>query len=150
MQRPYWNPYLAGVGLGLTLLFSYVVLGTGLGASGGITRVAATTAHAVAPAAVEGNRWLAGLFADGSPLAHYLVAMLLGTFAGGLLSARAAGRFGVAIERGASASAASPASSGAASSGGSAASSACSSAWAARGTTGAPVEPGWSRSWTSS
>lgn len=103
MQRPYWNPYLAGIGLGLTLLFSYVVLGTGLGASGGITRVAASTAHAVAPAAVEGNRWLAGLFADGSPLAHYLVAMLIGTFAGGLLSARAAGRFGIAIERGASA-----------------------------------------------
>lgn len=100
MARPYWNPYLAGVGLGLTLLFSYVVLGTGLGASGGITRVAATAAHAVAPAAVAGNSWLAGFFADGNPLAHYLVAMLLGTFAGGLLSARAAGRFALAVERG--------------------------------------------------
>lgn len=103
MQRPYWNPYLAGVGLGLTLLFSYVVLGTGLGASGGITRIAAVAAHAVAPAAVEGNAWLGGFFAGGNPLAYYLVAMLLGTFGGGLLSSAAAGRFGVAVERGPSA-----------------------------------------------
>lgn len=100
MQRPYWNPYLAGVGLGLTLLFSYVVLGTGLGASGGITRLAASAAHAVAPAAVEQSPWLGGYFADGSPLAYYLVTMLAGTLLGGLLSAAAAGRVRVTVERG--------------------------------------------------
>lgn len=100
MQRPYWNPYLAGVGLGLTLLFSYAVLGTGLGASGGITRLAASAAHAVAPAAVEQSPWLGSYFADGSPLAYYLVTMLAGTLLGGLLSAAAAGRVRVTIERG--------------------------------------------------
>ena len=31
--RPYWNPYLAGVLLGLTLLATFVVAGQGLGAS---------------------------------------------------------------------------------------------------------------------
>jgi hypothetical protein len=29
------NPYLAGIGLGLTLLVSFLVLGAGLGASSG-------------------------------------------------------------------------------------------------------------------
>lgn len=100
MQRPYWNPYLAGIGLGLTLLFSYVVLGTGLGASGGITRIAASTAHAIAPQTVSGNSYLSGYFEAGSPLAHYLVAMLLGTLVGGFLSAAAANRLGVTVERG--------------------------------------------------
>jgi len=100
MQKPYWNPYAAGVGLGLTLLLSYVVLGTGLGASGGITRIAATAAHAVAPAAVEHNDYLAGYFADGNPLAYYLVTMLVGTLVGGFLSAHVAGRTGLMIERG--------------------------------------------------
>ncbi len=103
MQRPYWNPYLAGIGLGLTLLFSYLVLGTGLGASGGITRIAATAAHAVAPAAVERNDYLAGYFADGNPLAYYLVTMLAGTLLGGFLSAQAAGRVRFGVERGATA-----------------------------------------------
>ena len=98
--RPYWNPYLAGIGLGLVLLFAYVVLGTGLGASGGITRIAATAAHTVAPAAIERSDYLAGYFADGSPLAHYLVLMLVGTLLGGFLSAAAAGRVQPGVERG--------------------------------------------------
>lgn len=104
MTRPFWNPYAAGIGLGLTLLFSYVVLGTGLGASGGITRIAVSAAHAVAPSAVEGSDYLNGYFANGSPLAYYLVTMLVGTLAGGFLSAYNAGRVKLGIERGPTAS----------------------------------------------
>lgn len=99
-ERPYWNPYVAGVGLGLTLVLSYVVLGTGLGASGGIARLAAQAAHGAAPGAVESNAYLGGWFADGSAVRHYLVAMLAGTFAGGFLSALAAGRVRPGVERG--------------------------------------------------
>ena len=33
--RPYWSPYLAGIGLGFTLIASYFLLGGGLGASCG-------------------------------------------------------------------------------------------------------------------
>jgi len=29
--QPYWNPYVAGLGLGLVLLASFVVMGRGLG-----------------------------------------------------------------------------------------------------------------------
>ncbi len=99
-MRPYWNPYLAGIGLGLVLLFAYVVLGTGLGASGGIHRLAATAAHVVAPAAVERSDAFGAWFADGSPLDHYLVTMLLGTLLGGFVSAFAAGRVTPMVERG--------------------------------------------------
>lgn len=104
MQKPYWNPYLAGTGLGLVLLLSYLVLGTGLGASGALTRVAAATAHAIAPAAVENNAYLSGYFTDGGPFANYLVPMLLGVLIGGGLSALAARRTGITIERGPTAS----------------------------------------------
>ncbi|MFO1077076.1 MAG: YeeE/YedE thiosulfate transporter family protein [Planctomycetota bacterium] len=100
MQKPYWNPYLAGIGLGLVLLLSYLVLGTGLGASGALTRIAATTAHAVAPSAVEHNTYLAGYFEGGGPLANYVVPMLVGVLIGGFLSAVAARRTGVVVERG--------------------------------------------------
>ena len=37
----YWNPYMAGVLLGLVLLASYLLAGRGLGASGAFSSVAA-------------------------------------------------------------------------------------------------------------
>ena len=37
----YMNPYLAGIGLGMTLLASFLIMGAGLGASSGIARIAA-------------------------------------------------------------------------------------------------------------
>ena len=97
---PYWNPYVAGVGLGLTLLLAFVTLGAGLGASGAIARTAAAGAHAVAPDAVENNAYLGRWFGEGSPMAHYLVFMAVGVMVGGFLSARAAKRTRVTIERG--------------------------------------------------
>jgi hypothetical protein len=42
MQRDpntFWNPYLAGVALGLVLAATYLVMGSGLGASGGSLRM---------------------------------------------------------------------------------------------------------------
>ena len=96
----FWNPYVAGFGLGLTLLASFVTLGTGLGASGFIARAAAQGAHEVAPKAVEGNGYLGAWFADGPALRHYLVFMGLGVLVGGFLSARAARRAQFAVERG--------------------------------------------------
>jgi uncharacterized membrane protein YedE/YeeE len=98
--QPYWNPFVAGVGLGLTLLLSFVVLGAGLGASGGIARVAAATAHVVAPQAVESNAYMGEWFAGGSPLAYYLVFMGVGAIAGGFLSAWAARRVRPGVDRG--------------------------------------------------
>ncbi len=103
--KPYWNPYVAGVGLGLTLLASYVVLGTGLGASGALARGAAAAAHEAAPAAVLGNAYLGPWFEGQNPLRHYLVAMLGGVFVGGLGSALLARRFRATVERGPNASA---------------------------------------------
>jgi uncharacterized membrane protein YedE/YeeE len=98
--KRYWSPYLAGLGLGVTLLVSYLVLGTGLGASATPARVTAAAANAVAPEAMEDNAYLGGWFADGSPLEHYLVFMTLGVVLGGFLSARAARRIKLGIERG--------------------------------------------------
>ena len=98
--QPFWNPYLAGVGLGLTLLLSFVTLGAGLGASGGLARVAAAAAQTVAPAAVAGNEYLSPWFAEGPVLRHYLVFMGLGVLLGGGISAFAARRTRLVVERG--------------------------------------------------
>jgi uncharacterized membrane protein YedE/YeeE len=100
LARRYSNPYLAGIGLGVVLLVSYLVLGTGLGASATPARAATVALHVVAPEAVEANAYFGGWFREGSPLVHFLVFMTVGVVVGGLISARLAGRVQKGVERG--------------------------------------------------
>ncbi len=97
--RPYSNPYLAGVLLGLVLLASFVVLGAGLGASSGIARIGAWTSMCAAATHTLGCEYF-GAWGE-RPLNYYLVFMLAGTFAGALFSAIQARRVRVQVERGA-------------------------------------------------
>ncbi len=57
MRNPdkYWNPYLAGVAMGLVLLAAYLFVGKGLGASGPALRFATAAVEAVAPAPRRGD-----------------------------------------------------------------------------------------------
>lgn len=100
---PYMNPYLAGIILGLALLASFLVLGAGLGASGGIARLGAFVEGCILPGHVSASAYF-GQWGS-QPLQYYLVFMLLGTLAGGLFSALLANRVGLRLERGRSASA---------------------------------------------
>jgi len=99
--QPYWNPYLAGLGLGLVLLLSYVLLGTGLGASGAFARGLYSIMHLFAPEAMESNSYMGKYFANGvNPLNNSLVFVVLGVFVGGLISGLMAGRVGKFVEKG--------------------------------------------------
>lgn len=100
--KPYWNPYLAGFGLGLVLLASFVIMGRGLGASGAFTTAVATAVHRVAPAHAEGNAFYVEYLGDGSrsPLKDWLVFEVLGVFVGGFLSGVLANRLKLTVEKG--------------------------------------------------
>ncbi|MFL5619169.1 MAG: YeeE/YedE thiosulfate transporter family protein [Gemmatimonadaceae bacterium] len=102
--KAYADPYLAGVGLGLVLLASFVLAGRGLGASGAFATAAAASVHAVAPDAVTGNTFLAEHLGTGGPLRDWLVVEILGVIVGGFVSAALAGRLALRMERGAHAS----------------------------------------------
>jgi uncharacterized membrane protein YedE/YeeE len=100
--KPYWNPYLAGVGLGLTLLAAFVIMGRGLGASGGFT-----TAVSYGVQVVDGDHasttevYAAHLESEGGhPLKDWLVFEILGVFIGGLASGVLARRVRPGIDRG--------------------------------------------------
>ena len=54
------NPYLAGIGLGLVLLASFVLVGRGLGASGAFNSVIAWVVGGVAPDHARSNEFIAG------------------------------------------------------------------------------------------
>ena len=99
----YMNPYLAGVGIGLILLASFVLVGRGLGASGAFSSVVASTVAGAAPEHAAVNPAYAGYLGDGSthPLKDWLVFEIIGVTLGGLFSALLAGRLHLSIERGA-------------------------------------------------
>ena len=81
-MKPYADPYVAGVALGLVLLASFVFAGRGLGASGAFTRVTdmVTTAR--------------------TPTDNWLVYEVAGVLVGGFVSALLAGRLRREVERG--------------------------------------------------
>ncbi|MFH1436678.1 MAG: YeeE/YedE thiosulfate transporter family protein [Pseudomonadota bacterium] len=102
-RKEFLNPYIAGVLLGLSLLASFLFLGAGLGASGGIARIAAHFEGLVLPAHTQASEYF-GRWGE-HPLSYYLTFMLLGTFLGGLFSAILANRASFTVERGAGSSA---------------------------------------------
>jgi len=97
----YANPYLMGFGLGLVLLTAFVVMGRGLGASGAFGDAAAALATNVAPRAARSSEYFSRyLSSNGSPTLDWLVIELVGVTIGGFVSAFAASRLRVAIEKG--------------------------------------------------
>jgi len=102
-KQNYWNPYIAGFLLGLTLLASFLILGAGLGASGGIARFAAFVEGILFSEHTLNSEYFGGWGAN--PLSYYLVFMFIGLILGGLVSAVLADRVNVSLEKGAAASA---------------------------------------------
>ncbi len=97
----FWNPYLAGIALGLVLLTTFLVMGKELGASGAANRIGVFIAEVLAPAHVAANPNLAATKGDRSNvLDDWLVFEVLGVFLGGALGAVTAGRFGAKVIRG--------------------------------------------------
>ena len=104
-RRPpsgYWNPYLAGIAVGLVLLAAFALSGRGLGASGAYTTLLSTAVGGIVPEHAAGNPvFSAHLQNEGRhPLGDWLVLEILGVALGGLLSGWLAGRLGWKIQRG--------------------------------------------------
>ena len=100
--QAYWNPYLAGFGLGLVLLAAFVVMGRGLGASGAFSSMVAAAAQFVTPERARHNEFYAEYLGSGAvnPLRNWLVFEVIGLFAGGFISGALAGRVRRTVEKG--------------------------------------------------
>jgi hypothetical protein len=98
----FWNPYLAGLALGLVLLTSFLVTGKGLGASGAAYHLGLAAVEAAAPEHVAQNPYFAAASGDGwaSHFNHRLIFMVLGVVLGGLVGAASAGRLKAEVVRG--------------------------------------------------
>ncbi|MGD8320374.1 MAG: YeeE/YedE thiosulfate transporter family protein [Gemmatimonadota bacterium] len=100
-SRPYLNPYVAGVLLGVVLFLAYFLTGTGLGASGGIARVVVAGEDMVAPRHVDRVGHLVSMAGgESNPLDNWIVLVALGTLLGGGLSAFLNGRLEAETQKG--------------------------------------------------
>jgi hypothetical protein len=100
-KAKYWNPYLGGALLGLLLFLSFFVTSHGLGASGGVNRIAVAVEDLVIPEHVDKTPYIAKMAGgDRDPLAHWLVWEVAGIMLGGFVSGLLRGRVRVQTYRG--------------------------------------------------
>jgi uncharacterized membrane protein YedE/YeeE len=100
-KKSYMNPYIAGIGLGITLLLAFVLVGRGLGASGALMRFTAWMTSVVAPEHVNESAYFSKYAAEGiNPFRNWLVFEVIGVAVGGLLSGIFAGRLKLVTEKG--------------------------------------------------
>ncbi len=97
-EQKYWNPYLVGVGLGLTLLAAFVVMGRGLGASSVIMRLTVLTTGIFSTEHVQANPYFSEYTKD--LLKDWLVFEVIGVLIGGFISGALAGRLKKEIGKG--------------------------------------------------
>ena len=93
------NPYLAGFGLGLALLATFLIMGRGLGATAASGSVTAWLFGLVAPEWTAANPALKGYYAE-PPWVNWTFYLIVGAFVGALISGWLAGRTQWRIERG--------------------------------------------------
>lgn len=97
--RPYADPYLAGVALGVVLLAAFVWVGRGLGASGAFVSTAAGVVAQIAPVHAEHSPLFAPYLTAPGPWWEWLSFELIGVMIGAWCSAALAGRVRLTIER---------------------------------------------------
>ena len=99
--KPYWNPYVAGVVIGLALLAAFLIAGQGLGSSAFAKRSIALVGNSVAPTWTAENPALGRYVEDGAnPMKNWLVIEVIGVVLGGLIGSLLSGRFKVTVEKG--------------------------------------------------
>lgn len=100
--KPYSNPYVVGVGLGLVLLAAFLIMGRGLGASGAISTVVAVGVQNIAPEHAANNNFYKEYTGDGTtnPLKDWLIFEVIGVAVGGFLSGALAHRLKSKTEKG--------------------------------------------------
>lgn len=96
--KPFWSPLTAGVVLGLVLLFTFLLSGHGLGASGAVNHVVAGAGLVIAPAVTKANAYLGPTVADGSPIGSWITWEVLGMVIGATVAAFMAGRLRVQLD----------------------------------------------------
>jgi uncharacterized membrane protein YedE/YeeE len=81
-KNSFWSPYVSGIGLGLTLLATFYVIGKGLGASSAFSIASAVATQKIAPVYAGSLKYFSRYLGGGSPLRDWIVFEIIGLFIG--------------------------------------------------------------------
>ena len=101
-QKPYMNPYLAGLILGLLLVATIYISGRGLGASGAIKAFVVAAVQTVAPEHTSVAKFYVEYRKShgNSPLKNWLVFEIIGLIIGAFVSGLISNRITLKLEKG--------------------------------------------------
>ncbi len=99
-ETKYMNPYLAGFGLGLVLLLTFLITGHGIGVSGALNRAMSNTLAVLTGTHATFHDYFSRYISGPGLLGTWVFVEVIGVYTGGWLSARLAGRAGKEIVKG--------------------------------------------------
>ena len=100
-KNNFWSPYIAGIGLGFTLLAAFYVVGRGLAASGAFSLLAGVGTREVNPAYAHTLKYFARYMDMKVPLLDWTLFEVGGLFMGALAGSLLSGSFRLKFDKGA-------------------------------------------------
>jgi uncharacterized membrane protein YedE/YeeE len=98
-KNNFWSPYIAGIGLGLTLLSTFYIMGKGLGASSAFSIVSAVAVEKINPDYAGNLKYFSHYLSAASPLKDWIVFEILGLLVGALTGALLSRNFHLRFDR---------------------------------------------------
>jgi uncharacterized membrane protein YedE/YeeE len=98
-ENRFWSPYVAGAGLGLTLLATFVFVGWGLGASSAFSLLTAVGMDKLTPDYARNLEYFSQYLNVKAPLMNWMLFEILGLFLGALAASVLSGNFRLKFDR---------------------------------------------------
>ncbi len=96
----FWSPYIAGLGLGLTLLATFVITGWGLGASSAFSLLSGVGLSKLDPQYAQTLKYFQQYLNVKAPLLNWVLFEIGGLFIGALAASLAGKNFKISFDKG--------------------------------------------------
>jgi uncharacterized protein len=98
-KNNFWSPYIAGIGLGITLLATFYVVGWGLAASSAFSLLAGVGTREISPEYAGTLKYFARYLNVASPLLNWVLFEIGGLFLGALAGSLLSGNFRLKFDK---------------------------------------------------
>ncbi len=95
----FWSPYVAGLGLGITLLATFTIVGWGLGASSAFSLLTGVGMGKLSPGYAKSLEYFSQYLNAEAPLMNWILFEIAGLFLGALAASLISGNFRFKFDR---------------------------------------------------